>query len=116
MGDSVTINYNVGDPTTFTKSVYTTNGSPQILTLGEGWTVIDSNAFSGLQIESLTLPESMVIISSSAFKDSSLNEIIFTGNSLLTTIGQDAFKNAYFLSNIVLPSGVTELIVGLLMV
>ena len=109
MGDSVTINYNVGDPTTFTNNVYTRNGSPQILTLGEGWTVIDSNAFSGFQIESLTLPESMVIISSSAFKDSSLNEIIFTGNSSLTTIGQDAFKNAYFLSNIVLPSGVTAI-------
>lgn len=71
---------------------------------------IEDYAFDNLLITSVYIPESVRQIGTNAFKNcTKLEEVVFTGNSKLTTIGGGAFENCTSLSKITLPQTVTYL-------
>ena len=78
--------------------------------IGNNVTSIDTNAFSTLGIESVTIPSSVTSIAASAFQDArNLETVNFGENSLLTEIGALAFADARSLTSISIPLGVTRI-------
>lgn len=81
---------------------------------------IGQNAFKDSYIVSATIPNTVTLIdgtwnslnssnSSGAFINSSVKEVIFEENSIITTIGQTAFYNCTSLMNINLPDSITSI-------
>ena len=79
----------------------------------EGTTSIGDRAFSGSDITSIRIPSTVTSIEFAAFAGtSSLTSVIFSPNSILESIGQDAFFDATSLSSIAIPSSVTSIGMG----
>ena len=113
MEPPTTIEFTGGDPT-FTKEIWTANGSPSNLILGEGWTSI---ARMGLayapSLKRITIPSSLTSIGIGAFYTSSgLEEVTFAPGSGLTRIGSGAFSGATALQTIQIPASVVEIGTG----
>lgn len=79
----------------------------------EGTTSIGDRAFSGSDITSISIPSTVTSIEFAAFTGTSgLTSVIFSPNSILESIGQDAFFDATSLSSIAIPSSVTSIGMG----
>ena len=74
-------------------------------------TGIETGAFAGSAVTSVTLPATVKVISDGAFENcASLTRVTFTGNGAnLTAIGDRAFANCPQLTLVSLPSGLTSL-------
>lgn len=78
------------------------------VTLNEGLTTIEGQAFNKSGIISITLPESLTTIGSSAFYEAtSLNRIVIPDG--VTSIGDRAFTGCSSLEQIKLPAGITTI-------
>ncbi len=73
----------------------------------KGATLVGYAAFAYSDIEKVTLPGSVVEIANNAFEASALREITLAEG--LTTIGDDAFKNAKELRAVKLPNSLTKM-------
>lgn len=79
------------------------------VSMPEGITSIDYNAFSGCQnLETVALPESLTTLGSEAFSGCQNLESV-TLPETLTTLGYSAFKACKLLKTIKIPSGVTAI-------
>lgn len=67
---------------------------------------IDEDSFSGLKIESLTLPDSLTEIGNSAFYNNQISNVDFPNS--LKTIGKDAFAQNKLI-NLILPNSVNSI-------
>lgn len=73
-------------------------------------TIIGIGAFSSSHIKSIVIPESYLIIEEEAFLGSiKLEKVIFTGDSKLVEIGNNAFKFTTHLKKIVIPKSVKRI-------
>ena len=79
----------------------------------EGTTSIGNFAFRGSDITSINIPSSVTSIEFAAFAGTdNLTSIVFSPNSSLESIGQDAFYGATSLASIAIPSSVTSIGMG----
>ena len=89
---------------------YGYNNPPiQRITIENGVTAIENNAFNGLyNLTSITIPNSVTTIGDGAFQNcSSLTNITIPAG--VTSIGDDAFSYCNGLTNITIPDGVTAI-------
>ncbi len=70
--------------------------------------MIDAGAFEGSAIKVLKIPTGVKEIAPETFKDSKLQSITFTADSMLTKIGEEAFAGSNLVS-ITMPGLVTEI-------
>ena len=100
-----------GEDTIFTLEVWEQHDMPPILTLAEGWTEIEEQAFvDNPDLEMIRIPASVVSIQEDAFAGAiSLRQVEFAQGSLLRFIGEDAFKGAESLERINIPARVRRI-------
>ena len=98
-GGTIEPNQNVVSiaPEAFTKSNFTTVDLIGYTNLK----YIDSYAFAGSNISSVTLPASLMVIKDSAFRDSNVQSVDFTACENLTSIWPYAFANCRQLNKII---------------
>ena len=74
--------------------------------------VISNFAFSEMtNLESISIPDNVEIIGDFAFFNSGLKSVLFSDNSQLLKIGEDAFSNT-FLESLIVPASVEEIGLG----
>ena len=85
------------------------NRDVESVTIPDGVTSIDDNAFSGCtNLTSITIPDSVTSIGSDAFKGCT-NLTSITIPDSVTSIGSDAFKGCTNLTSITIPDSVTSI-------
>lgn len=79
------------------------------IVLNEGLETIGSHVFLNSYLETLIVPSTLTSLGEEMFDNSELTEITFAPGSQLTAIGDNAFRGAYKLTSIDVPSNVTEI-------
>ena len=100
-----------GEDTIFTLEVWEQHDMPPILTLAEGWTEIEDQAFTdNPDLEMIRIPASVVSIQEDAFNGAiSLRQVEFAQGSQLEFIGDGAFAGTEALERINIPARVTHI-------
>jgi hypothetical protein len=100
-----------GEDTTFTLEVWEQHDMPPILTLAEGWTEIEEQAFvDNPDLQVIRIPASVVSIQEDAFNGAiSLRQVEFAQGSRLEFIGDGAFAGTEALERINIPARVTHI-------
>ncbi|MGL5308964.1 MAG: leucine-rich repeat domain-containing protein, partial [Metamycoplasmataceae bacterium] len=80
-----------------------------IISLPESINSIGQAAFSYSMLKSITIPANITSLSNNLFEGSKINTINFGDNSSLTAIGNEVFRNAAQLENILIPNAVTKI-------
>lgn len=114
--NSVNYSYVVGSGIASVARSASATGNPTILSSfvidGSTYNVtsIESNAFSGTSITSITIPASVTSIGNFGFQAcQSMTSVVFAENSALTTIGSNVFEVCILLNNFTVPASVTSI-------
>ncbi len=79
------------------------------IVLPDSITVISTDAFVGSSVESVKIPKNVTHIFERAFENTNIHSVEFEKGSVLTYIGEDAFKGCRNLQSIVIPASVTDI-------
>ncbi|MDD3947451.1 MAG: leucine-rich repeat protein, partial [Clostridia bacterium] len=79
------------------------------LFLNEGLLIIEESAVRNVPLQSITIPSTVLVVNKYAFANTAIQSLSFAANSVLHTLGDNAFDGCVSLGDVVLPDSVTSI-------